>query len=96
MEEATSSSQSMKEQALNLRSEVEVFRVRDTGHEGHARGSSAVKAKQVAHKPTLATKKPEAKPKAAFQTGRAKPVGAGAAKREGDGHGKGPEGFEEF
>ncbi len=96
VEEATSSSQSMKEQALNLRSEVEVFKVRDTGHEGHARGSAAVKAKQVGHKPTLATKKPQVKPRPAFQAGKARPVGADAAKREGDGYGKGQEGFEEF
>jgi len=58
VEEATSASQSMKEQARELMSQVSTFKMTGNGQENHARPSAA----STAHRPSLTSAGPVKKP----------------------------------
>jgi methyl-accepting chemotaxis protein len=77
VEEATSASQSMKEQAQAMMRQVGSFKMTGSGRESHARASAAL----TAHRPSLTSVGSVKKPLAAAKPAEMKePVGASNGK----------------
>jgi methyl-accepting chemotaxis protein len=93
VEETTSASQSMKDQAKELMSQMDVFVVNSSG--GHTSARNAAPAARTATKPGITAAKPVLKkPTFSSKSADAKPVGVAA----GNGHDrhKKDDDFEEF